>query len=481
MKHVDVAIIGAGTAGLSARREVEKVTDNYVVIDDGIMGTTCARVGCMPSKVLIQVANDYHRRLSLSEEGILGAEHISVDSQQAMNHVRKLRDRFVRSVYKGMESWQNTHLIRKRATFIDKNTLQLTTPEGDEEQIHAKSIIIATGSSPIIPKPWLDYKNYLIDTDTFFEMETLPQKVAVIGLGVIGIELGQALNRLGVEVIGLTLNKAIGGLSDPKIQDYAASTFEKEFTISYEGADLVGTRDGKLIVKSGEQEHLVDRALVTVGRRPNLNNLDLENLNLEMDARGLPLFDSSTFAIPNSSIFITGDVNGERPLLHEAADEGRIAGYNALRENRQCFRRRTSLGITFSDPNIATVGDTHQKLVDNSVDFATGSVSFEGFGRAIVKLKEKGLLHIYGDRKTGRLLGAEMMAPEGEHLAHLLAWALSLGLTAREALALPFYHPVMEEGLRTALRDLASQTEEKVTDLEVLRCQDPPVGRCENM
>ena len=96
MKKVDVIIIGAGTAGLSARREIEKQTENYLVIDDGPLGTTCARVGCMPSKVLIQVAEDYHRRLSLEEEGINGASHLSIDGHKVMEHVRKLRDRFVR-------------------------------------------------------------------------------------------------------------------------------------------------------------------------------------------------------------------------------------------------------------------------------------------------------------------------------------------------------------------------------------------------
>src|SRR5687768_16157828 len=121
MKRFDVAIIGAGTAGLSARREVAKVTDNYVVIDGGELGTTCVRVGCMPSKVLIQVANDYHRRLVLKEEGIHGAEHLHVNQHEVMAHVRKLRDRFLRAMMTDMAEWTPTHLIRKRAKFAGLN------------------------------------------------------------------------------------------------------------------------------------------------------------------------------------------------------------------------------------------------------------------------------------------------------------------------------------------------------------------------
>ena len=129
MKNYDVAIIGAGTSGLSARREVARLTDNYVVIDDGELGTTCARVGCMPSKVLIQVAEDYYRRAHYDAIGITGGDRLGIDTAQVMTHVRSLRDRFVRGVLGDMEEWVDDYLIRKRARFIDPNTLDL----GDEQ------------------------------------------------------------------------------------------------------------------------------------------------------------------------------------------------------------------------------------------------------------------------------------------------------------------------------------------------------------
>ena len=129
MKNYDVVIIGAGTAGLSARKVVSKYTQSYVIVDDGILGTTCARVGCMPSKAFIQIANDFHRRTSFQETGIDGSELLKIDSKKVMSHTRKLRDRFVRSVLGGMEEWKNEHFIGKRARFIDKNVIAL----GDEK------------------------------------------------------------------------------------------------------------------------------------------------------------------------------------------------------------------------------------------------------------------------------------------------------------------------------------------------------------
>ena len=469
MKEYDVIIIGAGTAGLTARRQVHKKTQNYLVVDDGPLGTTCARVGCMPSKVLIQVANDYYRKHKMAQMGILGGENLSLDATQVMTHVRSLRDRFTGGVLKGMSSWEDK-LVRKRASFVDEYTLDL-----ESERVKGKKIIIATGSRPIIPKPWLEYKDYLIDTNDFFEMETLPKSMAVIGMGVIGLELGQALSRLGVEVVGITMGRTIGGLTDPDLQDYVIKKLEQEMPLHFNGAELVGVSDsGLLQVKAEDKTYEVEKALVAMGRKPNVDKLGLDNLNVETDQRGVPLVNFNNQKIKGfDHLFLPGDVNADRPILHEAADEGNIAGFNAVNAE-QCFQRRTNLGMTFSEPNLAFVGKTWAQLKAENIDFDYGEVSFEGQGRSIVKLKEQGLLRVYAEKSSGQILGAEMQAPDGEHLAHLLAWSISVKLTVFEALKMPFYHPVVEEGLRTALRDLACKIGDCPAE-ELMRCEDPPI------
>lgn len=465
-KKYDVAIIGAGTAGLTARSQVAKHTDNYVVIDDGILGTTCARVGCMPSKVLIEVANTYHRRSQFDEFGIKGAGKLNVDRKAVMRHVRKLRDQFTGGVKQGMEAW-SSHLIRKRARFLDANTLDL----GDET-IQTKKIIIATGSKPIIPEAWKPYSNYLIDTDGFFELEDLPQRIAVIGLGMVGIELGQALNRLGVEVIGITLDKAVGGLTDPDVQEYTFDIFSNEMSIRLGSAEIVGEEKGGLKVKCNDESWIADKVLLTMGRKPMVYDLGLENLGVELDKRGLPTFDSTTFQIENLPVFIVGDANAVRPILHEASDEGWIAGYNAMVDESDCFQRRTSLSIAFTEPNICVVGQSHRELIQKETDFVIGKASYDRQGRARIMAHTKGLVHIYGAKKDGTLLGAEMIAPHGEHLAHLLSWVMSFKKRAADILSLPIYHPVLEEALTPAFRDVAKQCESPLPEQELLRCQD---------
>jgi dihydrolipoamide dehydrogenase len=157
-----------------------------------------------------------------------------------------------------------------------------------------------------------------------------------------------------------------------------------------------------------------------------------------------------------SPIFVAGDAGNFIPLLHEAADEGRIAGENAARlalgKRVKPGLRRAFIGIVFTDPQIGIVGGGFHSLKPGT--YATGQASFEGQSRSRILLKNKGLLNVYGDLTTGRFLGAEMLAPAAEHLAHLLSWALQNKMTVAKTLEMPFYHPVIEEGLRTALRDL---------------------------
>jgi len=179
----------------------------------------------------------------------------------------------------------------------------------------------------------------------------------------------------------------------------------------------------------------------------------------------------------DSHIFIAGDANNERPQLPEAADHGRIAGENAARyPDVQPGLRRTPLAITFTEPQIATMGSSYSELcVSHAGRFAIGKVSFENQGRSRVMLQNKGMLRVYAEYATGRFLGAEMIGPRAENIGHLLSWAVQAGLTVEAMLDMPFYHPVVEEGVRTALRDLAHHLQhEPAHDCPCVDCTPAP-------
>lgn len=467
--HVDVAIIGAGTAGLSARQEVARHTDAYVVIDPGPLGTTCARVGCMPSKALIHAANVHHQ-LVTAPPGCGVRPLPTPDSAAVMDHVRRLRDFYVAGVLEEMEQWRDTHFIQKRARFLDPHTLDL---EG--ERVTADRIIVATGSSPVVPQAWRDFGERVVDTDRFFELQRLPSRFAVIGLGPVGIELAQAMQRLGVDVTAVTSNPGLGGLTDPEIQSYAYDHFSRTMEIWLDTAELEKGAGKGIRVRAGERTIEVELVLAALGRRPSLAGLGLENLGVTLNEDGLPEFDPVTLKVEGLPIFLAGDVNGMSPVLHEATDEGRIAGYNACQQDAVCFMRRTPLAITFTSPNIALVGSTYRVLQEEGREFVYGKVGFEQQGRARLMNEAVGVLKVYVEPRQGKLLGAEMFAPAGEHLAHLLAWAVTMEMTVADLLKMPYYHPVLEEGLRTALRDAAKDLTIPISYNEIMRCKDAPV------
>jgi len=445
----DVIIIGAGSAGLAALKEVRKKTENFLLINHGAYGTTCARVGCMPSKALIEAANAYQRRHAFSAFAISGSEQLSIDIPAVLRRVRSLRDRFVGGVLKATENLGERNIAGK-ARLLGPDQVEV-----NGQTYGAARIIIATGSRPIIPAAWQDFSQQILTSDNLFEQQDLPPRVAVVGLGAIGIEIAQALARLGLEVNGFGSSPQLAGLSDPVISDSLDPLLQQEMTL-YAGAEAeVAAKDGKLLVTGSGQQVEVDAVLAALGRQPNVDGLGLENLGVKLDQRGLPPVEPTTMRIAELPVFMIGDVNGQRPLLHEAADEGYIAGRNATATDCQCYQRRLPFSIVFSDPNVAVVGQSYREL--NGQQILIGENAFDNQGRALTAEKNKGRIRIYAEPEGGKLLGAEMCLPAGEHLAHLLALAIQQQLSVHQLLGLPFYHPVLEEGLRTALRDLADQ------------------------
>jgi len=449
-KTVDVAVIGAGSAGLNALGQIRKQTQNFILINGGHYGTTCARVGCMPSKVVIQAAEDFYHRHALGKKGIHGGEALQVDIPEVMRHVRELRDGFVGRVMNGMTKLrENDKLLDGYAEFVEPTVLKVD----NQHTVHAKKIIIATGTTPVMPKPWEAFSDRIMTTDAFFEQEDLPPTMAVLGLGVIGLELGQSLSRLGIQVTGVDMLDTIGGIQDPEVRDIAVELMRQEFPIWLGQAAELSEQEGKLLVKSGDNSVVVDKVLASLGRRPNIIGLGLEKLGITLDQRGLPPFNPNTMQIGDLPIFIAGDVNADRPILHEAADEGKIAGFNAVNPT-QAFHRKPRFGVTFCDPNIVSVGQVWRDFEDRLDEIAIGEMRFNRQGRALILDKNMGILRVYAEKSDGKLLGAEMIIPRGEHLGHLLAWAIQQQMTVFELLKMPFYHPVIEEGLENALKNL---------------------------
>lgn len=447
-RRFDVAIVGAGTAGLAALSVVRRQTDNFVIVNDGPYGTTCARVGCMPSKALIEVATHFHHRRAFADMGIRGAEHLAADVPAVLARVRRIRDDLVQGVLALTEGLGERN-VAGRARFVGPQALEV-----NGTRIEAERIIIATGSRPVVPASWRALGDRVITTDALFEQPDLPRRLAVIGLGAIGAEMAQALARLGLEVSGFDALERVGGLTDPAVSESAVAALRGELAVHLGApAELAAEGAGVRVTVAGASV-VADKALVALGRRPNLDELGLENLGVALE-RGMPPFDQRTMQIADLPVYIAGDADARAPILHEAADDGWIAGTNALRNAPERFERRARLGVVFTDPNIAVVGRPFAELEQGEA--VIGEVNLEGQGRLRMSNNDRGVIRVYAERSSGRLIGAELCAPHGEHIAHLLALAVQQRLTLAELLRMPFYHPTLEEALRAALRSAAKQ------------------------
>lgn len=473
MTHrVKLAILGAGTAGLTALKEARRYTDDVVLINAGPYGTTCARVGCMPSKALLEVAHAYGRRDWLAECGMQGSEALTMSVPAAMAHVRRLRDGFTAGAISTGEALGERN-IQGQPRFLSPTTLEV-----NGERIEAEAVIIATGTRPNLSEAWRQFGERVVTSDEVFELKAPGRRMGVVGLGPIGVELGQAFAQLGCEVHGFTRGPRVAGLNAEAVNQSLLEALRRQMHITIEADVTLSEGEEGILMRAGDHEVEVDWVLASLGRRPNVEGLGLENLCLEnsgvtLDARGVPNFNPATLRVGELPVFIAGDVDGLRPLMHEAADAGRIAAYHALDPRAECLARRAPMGIVFTEPGAGYAGLSVDALPSRGV--VTGSADFTRQGRALTAGRNAGCLQVYADERNGRLLGVEMVAPEAEHLLHLLAWSIQQEMTVDQLLAMPFYHPTMEEGLRTALQAVRRELGKIRTQPDLPLCREPAV------
>ena len=448
--HVfDLIIVGGGTAGLSALKEARRHSQNVLLVHDGPEGTTCARTGCMPSKALIHAASLFHGRHKMEAAGIRGAENLTADIPDILNRVRGKREEFVTAVRRDMRALEQC-IIKGRARLHSPTSVRVGSL-----LLHAKAIVIATGSSPAIPREVTGLEDRIITTDTLFEQKDLPKRMAVIGMGSVGLEMAQALSRIGIEVTAVERNGHLGGVVDADINAEILRSLKAEMRV-WMGCrlDPEVTAEGVRIA-CGKEETTVDALLVTAGRKPNLGSLGLKRLGVPLDGAGVPHFNRYTMQIKGFPLYIAGDATDERAVLHEAQDEGERAAYYALTGDTELRRRKIPLTIIFTHPTIAIIGDSSYAMRNNGV--VVGEASFTDQGRAVLENEAAGKLRLAASRDDGTLRGCEMMAPRGEHLAHLVAFGMEEKLTAQQMLAMPYYHPSFEEGLKNALKEICGK------------------------
>jgi len=443
--QADVVVIGAGTAGLKAYKAATARGADTVIIERGEGGSTCTRVGCMPSKLLIAAARTAHQARHAGTFGI-GTGAVTVDAGAVWERVRRERDRFVASVLEEYHAIPDDRRIHGEARLDGPDRVVV----GDRHIVARHGIVIATGARPIVPDV-LDPVRSLVHThETIFELEGLPRSLAVLGAGPLGLELAQALARLGVEVTVFDPGDKVAGLGDPEGNAAAIEAIGREVTLRLE-TEVTGAAsvEGGARLSWDGGEIVAELVLAATGRKPAFDRLNLESAEIALDDHGTPLFDKATHRCGDSDLFVAGDADAWRPVLHEAARGGRIAGHVAAGGDAPGIL--PSFSVAFTEPGIVQVGTSFDNL---PADAGIGTARVCDNGRATADGHEHGLVRLYGDA-GGKLIGAAIVSPDAEHLGHLVALGIDRGIDVASFADQGWYHPTVEEMLQSAARDLA--------------------------
>ena len=451
MASYDVIIIGSGPGGyVCAIRCAQLGLKTAVVEGRDTLGGTCLNVGCIPSKALLHASHMLHEaEHNFAAMGLKGKSP-SVDWKQML-------------AYKNDTIGQNTKgvefLLKKNKVDWLKGWASIPAVgqvKVDDDIHQAKSIIIASGSVPSsLPGVEIDEKVVVTSTGAL-ELGKVPNKMVVIGAGVIGLELGSVYKRLGAEVQVIEFLDAITPGMDAEVQKHFKRTLTKQgigFTMGAAVQKVEATKTKAKVhykLRKDDSDHVIDAdvVLVATGRTPYVDGLGLDGLGIEMTQRGQIKVDAHWQTnIPG--IYAIGDVIEGPMLAHKAEDEG-MAAAEQIAGKHGHVNYNVIPGVIYTHPEVANVGKTEQELKDAGHAYKVGKFSFMGNGRAKANFAGDGFVKILADKDTDRILGAHIIGPAAGDLIHEICVAMEFGASAEDLALTCHAHPTYSEAVREA-------------------------------
>ncbi|MEH6628917.1 MAG: dihydrolipoyl dehydrogenase [Motiliproteus sp.] len=456
----DVIVIGAGPGGyVAAIRAAQLGLKTACVekwIDDKgatILGGTCLNVGCIPSKALLDSTYKYHMAHSEFKIHGIQANDVSMDVPTMI----KRKDQIVKNLTGGIAGLFKANgvtVLEGAGKVLAGKKVEVTKKDGSTETVDAGSIIIAAGSVPvnIPPAPLTD--DLILDNEGALNISETPKRLGVIGAGVIGLEMGSVWARLGSEVIVLEAMEEFMGFADIDVAKEGLKLLKKQGLNIKLGARVTGTAvNGKEVTvsysdKNGDQEVVVDKLIVAVGRRPYTEGLLAGDCGVEMDERGFISVDNQCRTnVPG--VFAIGDVVRGPMLAHKASEEGImvadiIHGHKA-QMNYDCIP-----GIIYTHPEMAWVGKNEQQLKAEGVKYKVGKFPFAASGRAMASQDTDGFVKLIACEETGRILGVHMIGGVVSELIAQAVIAMEFGSTAEDLQLTVFAHPTVSEAVHEA-------------------------------
>ena len=449
-KRHDLVIIGAGPGGyVAAIRAAQLGWDVACVEKERALGGTCLRIGCIPSKALLESSELYHQ----AKEG-LAAHGVRVSGvEMDLEAMLRRKDETVGTLTRGVDGLFKKHGVRRYEgqARLEKGGRVVVRGRDGEQAIEAKHVIIATGSKPA-PLRGVELDGDRIGTSTeALSYPEVPDHLVVIGAGYIGLELGSVWRRLGARVTVLEyLDRVLPGM-DGELASQARRVLEKQGFELRLGSRVTGARvrDGKCIVeREGAEPIECDRVLLAVGRVPNTEGLGLEEAGVETDERGRIVVDEE-FRTTADGIRAIGDVIPGPMLAHKAQDEG-IACVDRLIRGYGHVNYDAIPGVVYTHPEIASVGKTEEELREMGIEYRKGSFPLRANSRAKILGHLDGLVKILADAETDRILGVHILGARAGDLIAEAAAAIEFGASSEDLARTSHAHPTLAEAVREA-------------------------------
>ena len=441
-RETDVVVIGAGPGGYAAAFMAADLGLKTLLVDkEENPGGACLYRGCIPSKALLHAAKVVNEAREASEFGITFSEP-EIDVEKLAGWKNDVVKKLTGGLGQLRKARKVDH-IQGTASFVDANTLSI---EGSEETVRFKHAILATGSRPVVPGPMaIDSENVMTSREAL-NLENIPETLLVIGGGYIGLELGTVYGSLGSKVTVVEMQDGLLPGADRdlvKVLSKNVNNIMHEVLLNTRVVEMVDTLRGVKVTLDPAREETFEKVLISVGRRPNTENLGLENTKIQLDKHGFVITDKQG-RTDEPNIFAIGDISGQPMLAHRATHQGRLAA-EVIHGSKAVFEPHAIPAVVFTDPELAWAGITENEAKEQGVPHKVARFPWAASGRSLTLGRTDGLTKLVLDPETERILGVGIVGPGAGELIAEGTLAIEMAATAEDLSLTIHAHPTLSE------------------------------------
>ncbi len=447
-------VIGGGPGGyVCAIRLAQLGLKTACIESRGSLGGTCLNVGCIPSKSLLNLSEEFHNAQSLSNKGIeIGEVKLN------LSKMMKNKDKAVTILTKGVEFLLKKNKVtyfKGTGSFKSKNDIVIKDNDNKETILQTENTIIATGSVPVsLPGVEIDEK-VIVSSTGALKLEQVPQKMVVVGGGYIGLEMGSVWSRLGSEVHVVEFLDHITPGMDKEISSEFMKILKKQginFHMQHKVEKIKKNNNNAIVTTLNEngtkKDFECDVVLISVGRKPNTEGLNLQKIGVELDEKKRVKTDKN-FKTNQNNIYAIGDVISGPMLAHKAEDEGIAVAENIAGQSGH-VNYDTIPGVIYTSPEVASIGKTEEQLKELKINYKIGKFSFMANSRAKAIDETEGFVKILADEKTDKVLGAHLIGPHAGELIGEIGIAMEFGASSEDIARTCHAHPTFSEAVKEA-------------------------------